>query len=803
MKLLITGGTGFIGTALCRVLARQGHELSLLTRRAHAAPPVPGARLVAWEGAGWQQLTGEVDGIVNLAGEPLAGRRWTAAQKQRIRDSRAKTTRALVDAIAAQPRRPGVLVSGSATGYYGPRGDERLCEDDPGGAGFLADTCRAWEGEAQRAESLGVRVVRLRIGVVLGPDGGALVKMVPPFRAFLGGPLGSGRQWMSWVHRDDVIGLIVSALSSPQIRGAVNATAPAPVTMREFCAALGRALHRPSWVLVPAPVLRALLGEMAEVLLTGQRVLPAAAQRFGYRFVAPELLPAIASCLRLGAVASFIWHVLPAAAFAASREAEAAQRNMIVGLTAGVAMLIGLVLYHFSTRSSKGKFQKGAAREAAGRGAPGPGEKDAGPVPSILQELSRLPGPPHKHQQVARAVSEMVTRQVDERVGNIKQEFSQRYNQLTQEHRRVESMLERKYQQTLSEKKQTTAVLESIAEGLVVVNPKGDVVMMNPAAERLLGVRQQERLGRQLTDGMKDEQLVSMVRNTERGEREIVVAAKQDTTKKVLRASNAVISDENGNTVGMVAVLSDVTKQRELEDLKSEFLSKVSHELRTPIVAMRHALAILVDQVAGPLGEEQKKFLEISVRNLDRLNQLINDLLDLSKLEAKKMDLRLAPVAIEAVVQPICETMEFWARSKQITLSASFEPNLPKVLGDQGRLGQVLTNLIGNAIKFTPQSGRVTVEARRGADGGSVQVAVGDTGVGIAAEDLPKLFNKFQQVGERSASDISGTGLGLVISKEIVELHGGRIWVESEKQQGARFIFTVPVAQSTPAPNPN
>lgn len=472
--------------------------------------------------------------------------------------------------------------------------------------------------------------------------------------------------------------------------------------------------------------------------------------------------------------------------------AEEARRTLIIGGVVGGAFLISLVLFHFSQRSSRSQFRTGETPDAAAEAA-APAE-DPAALPGILQEISRLPGSIQKQQQVARAVSDLVAQSVEQRVASIRQELSQRTNQLIQEHRKTEAVLERKYQQTLSEKKQTTAVLESIAEGLVVVNPKGEVVMMNPAAERLLGVKQQFRIGRTLTTEMKDEQLVSMVSSTSQGEREIVLSANQDNTKKVLRASNAVISDEHGNTVGMVAVLSDVTKQRELDDMKSEFLSKVSHELRTPLIAMRHALSILIDQVAGPVSDEQQKFLEISQRNLDRLGQLINDLLDLSKLEAQKMELRMAPMAIGAVIQSVCESMEAWAKSKKVTLSFQGADSVPEIPADAARIAQVLTNLLGNAIKFTPEQGKVTVEARLAPDGRHVQVTVADSGMGIAKEDLPKLFNKFQQVGERSASDISGTGLGLAISKEIVELHRGRIWAESEAQQGARFLFTLPLS---------
>lgn len=497
--------------------------------------------------------------------------------------------------------------------------------------------------------------------------------------------------------------------------------------------------------------------------------------------------------LRALAAVYFSLGAIAVPAWAASAEAARTEKTLIITITLGVAVIAGFVLYSFSQRSSRSQLLTGESKESARIAAQAPPEP-AAVLSEVLQEVSRLPGSIQKHQQVARAVSELVSQNVEQRMAAAKQEFTQRYNQLIQEHRRSESVLERKYQQTLTEKKQTTAVLESIAEGLVVVNPNGDVVMMNHAAERLLGVKQQSRIGHSLMENLGDEQLVSMVHNSEQGEREIVVSAKQDTTKKVLRASNAVVTDENGNTVGMVAVLSDVTKQRELDELKSEFLSKVSHELRTPLIAMKHSLSILIDGVAGPLQDEQQKFLEISQRNLDRLTQLINDLLDLSKMEAKKMELKLAATDIGGIAQSVAQSMEAWAKSKQLTLQTQIAPGIPEAFADAARIIQVLTNLVGNAIKFTPASGRITISAELAQDPGTLKVCVEDTGTGIAKEDLPKLFSKFQQVGERSGSDVSGTGLGLAISKEIVELHHGRIWAESESQQGAKFIFTLPLS---------
>lgn len=302
MKLVIAGGTGFIGSALCDRLAQRGHSLTLLTRSPSPAatdarrkrmtwnPPAPGA---------WEQAIEGADGVINLAGEPIAAKRWTDRQKEKIRRSRIDATQALVAAVAKARERPRFLLNGSAVGYYGPRGDETLTEDAGPGGDFLARVCRDWEAEAVKAEASGLRVIRLRTGIVLGKGGGALAKMVPPFKLFIGGPLGSGRQWMSWIHLEDEVELIAALVAHDSARGAVNATAPDPATMKDFCRTLGRALHRPSWAPVPAFALRMLLGEMADMLLTGQRVLPAAAQKLGYTFRYPTLDEALTACMPL------------------------------------------------------------------------------------------------------------------------------------------------------------------------------------------------------------------------------------------------------------------------------------------------------------------------------------------------------------------------------------------------------------------------------------------------------------------------------------------------------------------------
>jgi len=302
VRIIVTGATGFIGTALCRALTDAGHEVIALTRSASAQQKL-GDRVqcVTWDGqsgGAWEKTLDGADAVVNLAGESIAAK-WNAEKKEKIRSSRVDGTKALVRAMEKASQRPKVLLSGSAVGYYGPRGDEELTEESSPGNDFLSGVCQAWEAAATEAESLGVRVVRLRIGVVLGEGGGALSKMLTPFKMGVGGPTGRGQQWMSWVHRDDVIGLIQFALAREDANGALNATAPHPVRNREFAQTLGKVLHRPAFLPTPALVMRLMFGEMADaLLLTGQRVLPAAAQRLGYQFKFPDLMSALEAVLK-------------------------------------------------------------------------------------------------------------------------------------------------------------------------------------------------------------------------------------------------------------------------------------------------------------------------------------------------------------------------------------------------------------------------------------------------------------------------------------------------------------------------
>jgi|SRR5687767_11078891 len=304
MKIVISGGSGFLGSPLAEVYAEEGQDVRVLTRklkpgeaRHESGTGMPGVTSVGWAPDGREDASAaltavvdDADAVVNLAGESIGDRRWTAQRKALLRDSRIHATRALVGAILAAPKPPRVLISASGVGYYGASGDEPRTEDSPAGNDFLAHMAEDWEAEARRAASAGTRVVLLRTGMVIERSGGALAKLVPPFRFFAGGPLGSGRQYMSWIHRLDYVEMVRWLVETPAVEGAVNATAPHPVTNREFARALGRALHRPAFIPAPSFALKMLLGEMAgPLVLTGQRVIPARALSHGYHFRYPEI----------------------------------------------------------------------------------------------------------------------------------------------------------------------------------------------------------------------------------------------------------------------------------------------------------------------------------------------------------------------------------------------------------------------------------------------------------------------------------------------------------------------------------
>jgi len=300
MKLVLTGGTGFIGRALTQALLQEKYDLTVLTRQ-NLKTETPGDKpfYLHWdpnEKGIWEKAVQCADGVINLAGEPVSAR-WTPQRKSEIMASRIETTKAIVCAIEKNGGTPKILINASAVGYYGNRGDAPLTENAPPGTGFLAEVCKAWEAQAFEAQKSGNRVVIMRFGVVLEKNGGMLKRMLPPFRAGLGGPLGTGQQWISWIHRLDLIGLILFALKNSLLRGAINATAPFPVTMKEFSKTLGKVLRRPTLLNLPPALLKLTLGEMAEMLLSSQKALPQKVQKSGYPFIFPSLRQALENCL--------------------------------------------------------------------------------------------------------------------------------------------------------------------------------------------------------------------------------------------------------------------------------------------------------------------------------------------------------------------------------------------------------------------------------------------------------------------------------------------------------------------------
>jgi uncharacterized protein (TIGR01777 family) len=295
MRIVIAGGSGLLGRALTTRLQQEGHTAAVLTRRPRQVTDV------AWDPdaphAPWSSIVAAADVVVNLAGESIAGGRWTAARKAALRDSRLRTTSAIAAAISGGGTRPAAFLSASAIGIYGPHGDEPVTEETPPGTGFLARLCVEWE-RAALAAAPATRVVLLRTGVVLAREGGALPQMALPFRVFAGGPVGSGRQVVPWIHLDDWVSMVRWAIDTAAVSGPLNVTAPEPATNAELAGALGAVLGRPAWLPAPAFALRIALGEMATIILDGQRVLPARAQALGFTFRYPRVEPALRQIYR-------------------------------------------------------------------------------------------------------------------------------------------------------------------------------------------------------------------------------------------------------------------------------------------------------------------------------------------------------------------------------------------------------------------------------------------------------------------------------------------------------------------------
>jgi PAS domain S-box-containing protein len=346
------------------------------------------------------------------------------------------------------------------------------------------------------------------------------------------------------------------------------------------------------------------------------------------------------------------------------------------------------------------------------------------------------------------------------------------------------------------EKERTERVISRSVNGSITVDNGGNLLMLNPEAERITGKRLSAHAGRPVWDGLGEGQMVTYAGASNAFSTADITVIGEDSTRRLIQASNAIINDIDGRMVGIFSVLSDITKYRELEAMKRDFVASVTHELRTPIVATKQALSNVLNLCNG-IDEDSRKMLEISLRNTERLLRLVNDILDFSKMEAGRFKLNQTLIETTPFLKETTEGVRPFAESRGVSLVMNIHTALPRLFVDRDRTAQVVVNLLSNAIKFSSKGGAVTIESpgfeRAGAEA-FLKITVLDTGCGIKKEDQAKIFERFVQVGERqSIGGVAGTGLGLAISRSIIEMHGGKITLESEPGKGSAFTITVPM----------
>lgn len=411
------------------------------------------------------------------------------------------------------------------------------------------------------------------------------------------------------------------------------------------------------------------------------------------------------------------------------------------------------------------------------------------------RQLGGLPIETLLFEIVKRAVPDPADRKrvFDLVMAKLKAEIEAKVEEATLEIRREKEVVE-------GDKARTEAVIAGVAGGEVIVDEQGKVLLMNPAAERIVGGSLKEKAGGPLSAGFPEEGILALAGNLApavAGPADAGVTVKgRSEAQESLKAATAVVRNPDGKVVGLLAVPPDAAKLKQVEEMKADFISKVSHELRTPLVAVKQSISLVLDRTAGAISQKQADLLSIARRNIERLTRLVNDVLDLSKAEAGAMRASLRETGLAEVVRDVVTSLGPWAENRRVSLAGEVPENFPKVFADPDRLVQILTNLAGNAIKFTPAGGRVIISAvpppaTGGGNRPSVKVLVRDTGPGIPKEDLPRVFDKFHQAGLKEPADVKGTGLGLTIAKHLVELHKGRIGVESVLGQGTTFHFTL------------
>ncbi|MBI5194308.1 MAG: PAS domain S-box protein [Nitrospirae bacterium] len=361
--------------------------------------------------------------------------------------------------------------------------------------------------------------------------------------------------------------------------------------------------------------------------------------------------------------------------------------------------------------------------------------------------------------------------------------------------------LEAEKRQITYDKERTEMVLSHVADGMIMVDDSGRILMMNETAEAIFGKTLKDKAGKHITEGIGEGHLLALSKDLssamkEGMEKEVELKAVDDTGH-VLKSSTALVHNPAGKVVGMISVLTDITKQKELDRLKKDFVSHVTHELRTPLVAIKQALSLMVDKTSGAVNEQQEKMLHLMKRNIERLSKFINDLLDMDKIESGKLSVHQAAMDIRAVVNDVVQSLSPWASHQGIELTVVSPESLPSVYADSDRVVQILTNLVGNAVKFTGRGGRVSINVSnvklKEEMNKFLKVSVIDNGRGIAIEDIDRIFEKFEQAGNKDSTDIKGSGLGLSIVKSLVEIHGGKIWVESQLGIGSKFTFSLPL----------
>ncbi len=427
------------------------------------------------------------------------------------------------------------------------------------------------------------------------------------------------------------------------------------------------------------------------------------------------------------------------------------------------------------------------------------------PHQEIMQELTTLDIPAEKAKIAARRLSGFVDQEVHKKTEFIRVEMKSTYEKVIAEKDqslkqvKVEyDTVQKNFQKLGKQKKQTENVIRNMAKGMVVVNESGEVLFVNPIAEKILGVKPQSLIGKKISQA-KGEHVITMVNEDGLEERSVASLEQDNAAKDILKESTAIIEDDSGQTKGMVSILSGATQMRKVDEYKSEFVDNMSHEFRTPLICIQKSLLAVKEELKG-LTEDQLAYFDMALRNAKRLEKMVNDILDIAKIESGKLILRPEIFSVLKFIDDAKSTFAIWAKDKQIELKTEVQSESLAIEADQERLSQVLINLISNALKFTPKGGKVTVEAfvveeknaRQKEDVGFVQFGVRDSGPGLSDEDKKKLFQKFSNVATVATGGEKGSGLGLNIVREIVGLHHGRVWVESEIGKGSYFAFTVP-----------